>query len=126
MSNRNGNPAVVNAPAKEATEPVVEPTPAPVPEAKKGFFQRLGDGVRKMKMTIKSTKGGRAVITISKGAAIALGLYGSYKAGQRSVKPVTVYVDSGEAEAAEAEDPNDEAPVELEAEEANEPVAEQE
>lgn len=128
MSNRtNGKPAVVNAPAMEATEPVVEQTPATAPEAKKGFFQRLGDGVRKTVIRIKSTKGGRACLRIAEGTAIGLGLYGSYKAGQRSVKPITVYVDSGATEATEAEEPNDEAPVdETEAEEANEPEAEQE
>ena len=106
---------------------MVEQNPATAPEANKGFFQRLHDGVRKKVILIKSTKGGRACIRILEGTAIGLGLYRSYKAGQRSVKPITVYVDSGAAEATEAEEPNDEAPVdETEAEKADESEAEQE
>lgn len=88
------------------------------PPEKKSFFTRVYDRYHKVVLDVKSTKGGRAIIRLSKGAAIALGLYGTYKLGQKSVTPVTLYIEPTEPEVQE-EEPE-------QAEEANEEEPEQE
>ena len=87
----------------------------PAETQKKGLLTRIYDGYQKVKIKMRSTKGGRAVIKITKGTAIGLGLYGTYKLGQKSVKPTTVYIESGVEESEE----------EPETEEVNEEVTEE-
>lgn len=76
-------------------------------KAKKGFIAKVIDGAKKAYDTVNTNKFGHAAIKVVKGAAIGLGLYGAYKKGQKSVKPVTVYISEGttEDEELQAEEP---------------------
>lgn len=71
---------------------------------KKNLFRRAYDGICTTVIKVKSTRGGRAVIRISKGAAIAAGLYGSFKLGQKSVTPTKVIITEGVDEEREEEE----------------------
>ena len=75
---------------------------------KTGFFTRIYDGAKKTVVKIKSTKGGRIVIKVLKGAGIGAGLYGAYRLGAKSVVPTTVVIESGE----DQEEPEKEEPME--------------
>lgn len=100
------NEVIATAEETAATEP-----------AKKGFIGKMIDGTRKTYLKIRSTKGGRIVIRGTKAALIGLGLYESYKLGQKSVVPTVVTITEGANEDAPVEEPA--------AEEANEnPVEE--
>lgn len=79
----------------ENTNVIVE---EPAKTQKKGLLARTYDGYQKIIVKVKSTRGGRAVIKIGKATAIGLGLYGTYKMGQKSVKPTTIYIENGVTE----------------------------
>lgn len=103
---------------KPAAKKPTAAKPATKPE-KKGLLTRAYDKANSVIIRVRSTRGGRAVIRISKGAAAALGLYGAYRLGQKSIKPTTVYIAEGieePAEEAEAsvEPDNNEESVEVE------------
>ena len=68
---------------------------------KKGLVTKVYGACKKA----KDSKTGRVFIRIGKGIAITLGLYGSYKLGQKSMKPTTVYISEGvQEEEPEAEE----------------------
>lgn len=101
------NEVIATAEETAATEP-----------AKKGFIGKTIDGVRKTYLKIRSTKGGRIVIGGTKAMLIGLGLYETYKLGQKSVTPTVVTIMEGvDEEEAPAEEPA--------AEEANDPMVEE-
>ena len=68
------------------------------PKAKKGIIAKVIDGARKAYDAVNTNKFGHAAIKVVKGATVVLGLYGAYKKGQKSVKPVTVYISEGTTE----------------------------
>ena len=78
--------------SKAKTTTASKPKPAQKPAPKKGLLARAYDKACKVIVTVKSTKSGRAVIRITKGAAVGLGLYGAYRAGKKSVRPTVVTV----------------------------------
>lgn len=98
-----------------SNQPVEEPAAEP---EKKGIVRKVIDGTRKTILKIRSTKGGRIVIGGTKAALIGLGLYETYKLGQKSVTPTVVTIKEGvNEEEAPAEEPA--------AEEANDPMVEE-
>ena len=89
------------------------------PEKKKNLLVRLYDGAQRTILSIRSTKAGRATIRVVKGAAIGMGLYGSYRLGKKSVKPTVVTIEpvapeEEPTESAPAEEPEEETELEQE------------
>lgn len=83
-------------------------------EPKKGIVAKLIDGCQRKIIQIKATKAGRIVIRVSKAAAVGGLGYITYRAGQRSAKPTTVYIESGcseEENPAEEEQKADDEPI---------------
>ena len=84
---------------------------------------RLRDGAKRTWIKVTSTKTGRVIVKVTKGAAVCFGLYEAYqqgyKKGHNDAEPTVVYVQSGVEEEPVDEEPQAE-------ETANEPVEEME
>ena len=93
MSNQNNGIKVANG-GNNGTNG----TAVPVKEPMKVRIQKRWDAFR-------LSKGGRWAIRGGKTVLAGLGLYGAYKAGQHSVKPVTVYIEHGVNEETKEEEP---------------------
>lgn len=103
-------------PVAETNEVIAAVGETTAEPAKKGIIGKVIDSTRRTYLKIRSTKGGRIVIRGSKAALIGLGLYESYKLGQKSVTPTVVTITEGVSEDAPVEEPMaeeaDENPVE--------------
>ena len=64
----------------------------PAETKKKGFIGRAYDKVHNIILSVKATKGDRIAIRMAKGAGAGFALYGTYKLGQRSIRPTVVTV----------------------------------
>lgn len=97
---------------------------ANAPAKKKALYKRAAERIQRGYIRVRSTKGGRIIIRITKAGAIGLGLYGSYKLGQRHSAAKTEVVIT--TEETPVEEPAEEAPsVEDEAAETKENMDEE-
>ena len=90
--------------------------------AKKPLYKRAAEKIRNGYIRVTSTRGGRIIIRISKMSALGMGLYGSYKLGQKHPVKTEVVITTEET----PEEPAEEAPsVEDEAAETKENMDEE-
>lgn len=86
--NNVGTGTTTRKPAKAATTTGKKPAET----KKKGLISRAYDKIHNVILSAKATKGGRIAIRMAKGAGAGFALYGTYKLGQRSVRPTVVTV----------------------------------
>ena len=79
--------------------------------AKKPLYKRAAEKIRNGYIRVTSTRGGRIIIRISKLGALGMGLYGSYKLGQKhpTKTEVVITTETPEEPAEEAPSVEDEA-----------------
>lgn len=79
---------------------------------KESVFKRTGDAAFRKWQQFKTSKAGRWVLRIAKGAAVGGLCYFSYEEGKKTAKPTVVYVqaETGEVVQPEAQEPAKEEP----------------
>ena len=94
----------VETPVVNNVENTTEVNTANAPAKKKPLYKRAAEKIHNGYIRVTSTRGGRIVIRCTKMGAIGLGLYGSYKLGQKHPVKTEVVITTEETPVEPAEE----------------------